>query len=177
MKYVIYAMVIILGVALEVGVFRQFRLHGAIPDLILLAVLYYSARHDSLDSYAIALVGGLFTDVYAGFPIGTAALAYLIIASLTRALYNSLILHEMTWKQAPLLVAGAAIIYYTWVLIYTWLIVHIHWMPETVVASDVPARILPSLFYDLILMYPVMALLTLADGFIASRQKPRVIGS
>ncbi len=171
MKYLIYVGVIVLLLALEAGVFTQFAIRGAIPDLIFLMVIYFATKHEDLDSYGIALLGGLFTDLYSGLPIGTMTLGYLIVAGLIHVVFHSVTIHEVRWKQIPFVVSAAVVLLYGWMVGYTWLLVQIHLTGEVLVAADVRTRILPSLVYNFILLYPAMTLFTFLDDFIISIQK------
>lgn len=171
MKYFIYILAIIIALGLEAGIFTQFSIQGAIPDLILLMVIYLALKHEDFDSFFIALIGGLFMDAYVGLPIGTITLGYLIIAGLIHGAFNSLIIHELTWKQIPIVLVAAVALLHSWMISYAWLLLHFHWGNEVLVAREVAARILPSLLYNLLLFYPAMALYSILDKFINFLQK------
>ncbi len=173
MKYFIYIFIIIVALGLEAGVFGQFTIGGAIPDLILLMIIYFALKHEDFDSFFIALAGGLFMDAYGGLPIGTITLGYVLIAYLAHGTFHSLISKELTWKQIPIAVIAAVVLLHGWMIGYAWLLAQLHWAGEAFVAREAAARIWPSMLYNLLLLYPVMAFYVKLDEFILSLQKSR----
>ncbi len=162
MKYIIYLILIILLLALNVGFLSYIKIYGAAANLLLLLVIL-SALHKDIDNFIfIAAVSGIVLDVYTGVFFGSFALAFLFAALLIRLIVERIVVHELDWKYV-FLVAMAAIVFTD---LFVWQYNLAAWrfsLSDFAFSfSTIKRHILPELFYNALLLYPVYILVHLA---------------
>ncbi len=167
MKYLAYTVAIIISMALTAGLFSNFRLGGVVPDLVLLLTIVTAVEFEARDFLFVALVGGIWADLFYGLPIGSFAIGYMLCGSLAYALFHRPASLDFSWKYFTSLVAGSIALLYVWLWFYSNLIASIHWSPLRVSLPQVAHNFLFILIYNLLLAFPTYWLFTWISGYTA----------
>jgi len=147
------APLMLLAAILQATVLPRLRIFGGQPDLVLLIVLAWAVLDHDREAMAWAFVGGFWLDLFSGVPVGISSLILVPIAylvGLTEAgVYRTNII-------LPLALGIVGILAYH--LMFVLALRFLAGMP--VAWSDVFFYVtLPSVFFDLVLIYPVLSLL------------------
>ncbi len=173
MKYLVYLVVIYLLLILNFGVFGELRLIGAVPNLMLLFVISLALISESLEFVAVALFAGIIWDTYGSLPIGSFALGFVIVGLLANLLFRKVFFYNFNWKHFPLAVISGIIVLSLWLWIYTATLAHFHLALFPINFKQLLHSLLPTLIYNLLLMYPVYGLTIAVNRWIISFQKNR----
>jgi rod shape-determining protein MreD len=120
----------------------------AAPDLLLLLVVFYSFREDTMSYVWIAFFGGLLMDAYSRSAFGTYMLSFLIVAMLIRASISTLFRSETSSIIYMAVVITIADLL-TVAIIYAYSSIAVHWDKSAVTIS--PIYINLKVWLDLIL--------------------------
>ncbi len=155
MKYFIYAIIIILGLGLEIALFSEFSFLHTAPNLLLLFTLYIAARQPGYGFVFLAIISGLVTDLLIGVPVGTFLLGFLALSGVAHMFFGSFVTIRFDWKYVPLVALAGSMLLLLWISIYITLF-RILAMP--VPGLDWPlliSKLLPMILTTAVFMYPV----------------------
>ncbi len=107
MKYFIYFLAIILLLGLNLGVFSSLKIWGIAPNLLLIFVMIFTFSDSSFDFVFIALLSGIFLDVYSPLYFGSFSISLLLLAYCLYFLVHNVLTFEIDWKFFSLILAGS----------------------------------------------------------------------
>jgi rod shape-determining protein MreD len=155
MRYIFYILAVVLLAGISLGVFSQFRLFGASPNLLLLFTLSLAVKQDNLDFYFIAFLAGIMLDVLTGAPLGSFATFFLVAGFVTHQLFANIIFYVFNLKHLPLLVVVSVGVMPLWLWAYSRVLLGLHIAIAPISLRGMELQLLPSLVYNILLMYPV----------------------
>ena len=149
---------------LQATLFGQLRLLDGAPDLLLLAVVTWALTGKQRQAMTFGLIGGLFLDLFSGFPLGASALALILVAFLVSLTEGSFWEAHFLMPLSAVLIAS--LIYHGMNLLVLLLMGR---LPDLNFAFT--QVILPSVFLNLVLALPVAQL---AESLEMSLYPPEV---
>jgi rod shape-determining protein MreD len=138
---------------LQATILPRLRIFGGQPDLVLLVVLTWALLDHDREAMGWAFIGGLWVDLFSGVPMGISSLVMLPIVYLIglaeAGVYRSSIV-------LPLLLGVVGICAY-----HLFYLLALRFLADMAVSwSEVFFYVtLPSIFFDLVLIFPMMLLL------------------
>ncbi len=155
MKYLIYTIAIILLLGINLGLFGNLPFFGQTPNLLFLLTLYFALEKKDFDFFFIAFVCGVFLDFFSVHYFGAYTISLLILASGLYLLTQNFILQELNWKFLAAILLGSLAILQIFLWLYALLVSGVYLAQEPESLGIYFNGFTGSLFYDLILMYPV----------------------
>ncbi len=163
MKYVVYAICIIIFTGLQAALFAEFPIWHVVPNLLLLFTVFMAAKSEGYEFVFVALIAGFFSDTIIGLPIGSFMLGYTLLALIVNALFNWLITLTFDWKYVPLVALAGAALLQLWLAVFAGIAQRIASQAIPVDFTIALSRMLPILVVTAIAMYPVY---WLTDGLV-----------
>jgi cell shape-determining protein MreD len=157
MRYFKLLVLVVLVLVLSFGLLPALGLSHALPALLLLTVLVLALESDTADMVLVAFLGGIWTDIFVGLPIGSYALGLVTVGLCVTAIFRYLLFARVSVWQFIVLTIGAVFGLWLWLLVYPWLL---FWFGLHVVVPAVESWVkllLPTLFATLLAAYPVYA--------------------
>lgn len=164
MIYLIGVPTLIFLTIVQSTVLSQLTVLDGRPDLVLLVIVAWALTGRAREALTLGFIGGVFHDLFSGFPLGVSAISLVVVAYLVS------LSEGRFWGANMLLVLGAvllsSVVYHSFSLGMLWI---------TGRGVDLPYAIgrffLPSLFLNLVLALPVTQL---AEGLRESLFPPKV---
>ncbi len=167
MKYLLYALTIIVLAGLNIGLFPFIRIMGAAPSLLLVFLTISALEKDSLDFIFIAFCGGLIADAYSGAYFGAYTLAFLLLSLLLYLTVQRLFAVNMNWKYLVVTMAIVTIFVNCAVWLYSVLVYKAGLAPLAIEWHLVRKLILPESAYNILMLYPIYILSVFLRNTIA----------
>jgi rod shape-determining protein MreD len=161
MKYLVYIVIVILLLALNIGLFGQYRLFGQIPNLLLLLVIYFALDKKGHDFFFISFVCGLFLDFYSTSFFGGYTLAFLLLATSLYLLAGSFVVLELNWKSLSFLLLGSLFLLKLVLFSYAFLVYKFNWAADYAKLNFSWISFIAEYAYNLLLLYPAYIIFSL----------------
>lgn len=155
MKYFAYFIVILALLALNLGLFPYIRLWGAEPNLLLLTVVIFALEKGEYDFFFVALCAGIFLDIYSGFFFGGFTLTFLLLGYLLHLLVSKVLMMELGAKALVIIISVCTLLSLLMVWLYNWAAFKFGYIPDVLDFHTLEFRILPEIFYNLLIGYPL----------------------
>lgn len=181
MKFIFWFITIVIIYSLNLGVFGQIRLFGAMPDLLMLLVAFLALEvyePESVEVSALffaALLSGLLRDFASGLYFGSLTFAYIILALAVREFFAKFMLYQSRLKYLLAMVAVAAIFMQGWQVLYSLAFWKLHLAESYLSWRILRARLLPALVYNLLLAYPMYWLSKRLKFWSSKLQRPKAL--
>ncbi len=175
MKWFIYILIIVIVVVLQQGFFGVIDFGTYTPDLLLLIMLSIVWATNNFDFIIFALLGGLWTEIQYGLPIGTLVLSLLAIGSLAYLIINRWLFSDKSWQHFFGAVIISSILLHAWISFYTSTLFIFGWSQVAVSGRMFFHAALPTLLVNLILTYPIFLGTEILIGYIQKWSRPQVI--
>ena len=175
MKWFIYILIIVAVVVLQQSFFNIWYLGPYTPDLLLLISLAIVLATNNFDFLLFALLGGFWTEVSYGLPVGSLIVSLIITGSLAYLIINRWLFSDKSWQHFFGAVAIGTIVLHLWLWIYTSMLFIFGWSEVAITGKMFLQSLLPSLFVNLLCTYPIFAGVEVLVGFIQKRMRPSVI--
>jgi len=169
-KYLIYAIAIILLAGIHIGLFGYLKFFGVTPNILLLFVVGFCLQREADDSFFIALVAGLFLDFLNGLFIGSFTLAFLLLALLLYFLIHRLVVFELSWRYLLAVAAASTVLADIFAWAASTAALHFGWAQVSIDAQVLKRHLPLEILYNLLLAYPLYALATWLQNFILQLQ-------
>lgn len=174
MKWLFYLLFIVIVIVLNQTFFRVVDFGYFVPDLILLLLLTVVWSFTNYDYVLIGLLGGIWLEVASGLPIGAFSLGFILIGSVAYLVLNRWLFSEKPWQYF----LGAVVL--GTILIRLWLWLYANILAGMEVSSSAPSvgiyweGILPAIFANLLLIYPVFALVEIIAKYLQNFSKNKL---
>ena len=169
MKWFIYILFIITVVVLNQTLFRVIEFGFFVPDLLLLFTL---AVVWSFNNLIFGLLGGTWLEILTGLPVGSISLGIMLVGSLAHVILNRWLFSEKPWQYFLGAVALGTLLIRLWMWFYTSLLAH--WEFTSTSFAVVWQGLLPALLVNLLLIYPIFALVEMLARYVQSFSKNKL---
>ncbi|HMQ01496.1 MAG TPA: rod shape-determining protein MreD [Candidatus Doudnabacteria bacterium] len=174
MKWLIYISFILTVVVANQTIFRLFEFSYFVPDLLLLLSLAVVWSFNNYDYLIFGLLGGVWLEIFAGLPIGSISLGVILISSLAYMILNRWVFSEKPWQYFLGAVALGTLLIRVWIWLYTTFLANIELGSVAVGSSYVWQSLLPALSVNLLLIYPVFALIEFFAKYLQNFAKNKL---
>ena len=154
MKYLIYLLAIILLLGINLGLFNNLNLRGALPNLLFLFSLCLILEKKNLDGLFVSFICGLILDFYSGGFFGAFTLAFLALA-LGLGLFADQLMVEWNWKNVGVAFILSWAVFNIIIWAYGLIAFRLHGAPVYITFRIFAARFPLGLAYNLLWLYPV----------------------
>lgn len=175
MKWLVYILVIAIVVVIQQSIFNVLNLKVYTPDLFLLLTLALVWTTNNYDYIIFAMMGGFWSEVTYGLPIGTIMLGLMIAGSVAYLVINRWLFTEKSWQHFFGVVAASTIFLHFWFWFYTSLLFIFNWSEVVVVGRVFLGSLLPALLVNLLLTYPIFMGMELLTGWVQKLLRPQVM--
>jgi len=166
MKYFVYLFLILILLGLNVGLFNYIRIFGQMPNLLFLLALCASLEKNDFDFYFIAFVGGLFLDFFSTGFFGGYTFSFLVVSLLAHFFADNVLVSGFNWKTlSGVLLVGFLVFSWVWWL-YSFVSVLLGLAPDFLSLKEFLLTLVPGIFYNLLLLYPIYILNNLTREFL-----------
>lgn len=155
--------VLLLAVALQTTLVPQLRLWDGGPDLVFLCVLAWSLRAPLQEGVAWAFAGGIMQDLLSVAPTGQSVIGLVLLVFTVNLLTQQL---SRTGLLVLALLAGAGTLAQQLLM---WLLFALQGFTVDFL-DDLGYVIFPTVIYNLVLIWPVFALLRVLQQRVEARQ-------
>ncbi len=154
MGYYLAIPILVLAAALESSVLPYLRLYSGQPSLVLLLVLAWGLNAPLEEALFWAFVGGISQDLLSITPIGTSTIALVIV------LFGVEIIRKQVYRVSIMTLLGMVLVGSVLHEIVSLIVLALIGAPRDL-GEVLPYVLLPEIFYNLILMLPIYAVLRL----------------
>lgn len=175
MKWFIYILVIALIVVIQQSLFNIFQLGLYAPDALFLTALALVWATNNFDFLIFAILGGFWTEINYGLPVGTIILSLIIFGSVAYLVINRWLFSDKSWVHFLGTVAIGTIFINLWNWVYISLLRTFEWSSVSISAGLFLRSIIPALIVNLLLTYPVFILVELLVRYIQKLTRPAVM--
>ena len=154
MGYYLAIPILVLAAALESSLLPYVRLYSGQPGLVLLIVLAWGLQAPLEEALFWAFVGGITQDLLSIMPIGTSVIAPVII------LFGAEVIRKQLYRVSILTLMGMVLAGTLLNEVVSLIVLALIGAPRDL-AEVLPYVLLPEIFYNLILMLPIYAVLRL----------------
>lgn len=167
MRYFFYLIFVAFIIGLIFGVFRFWSLGGFVPDLLLLLTLSLALAFKDSDYLFVAFVGGVWTDILYGLPIGSFTLIYLLAGAMSSWIFGKWLFagSGVKWQHFILTVMIATLASLLWIWLYTNLLYSIDFSAVALSGTQTLRSGLMTLLANVVFAYPVYVIVELMASY------------
>lgn len=162
----------ILGVTF--GLFSSWGWNGLVPDLILLIVIALSLTMDNFDYLFFAIVGGFWSDIVYGLPVGSFTVPLILCGAASSFLLRRRLFSEIKWYHFLGAIAAATVFLKAWIWGYTNMLFIFHWFPFPVSGGQIFVNLAYSFIGNILLAYPVYVIVEMISNSQLRWQKHKI---
>lgn len=155
MRYIIYIILVGAIIGVTFGLFSTWGWNGLVPDIILLLVIALSLVFDTQDYLFVAVVGGLWSDIVYGLPIGSFTIPLALCGAISSYFLRKFLFTEIKWYHFVLAIVVATLIVKLWIGFYTNLLFLFRWVEFSVSWRQLFSNMLFGIIANVVLAYPV----------------------
>ncbi len=159
MKWIIYALIILIVVVIDQSLFNVFHLGLFNPDLLLLFILASVWSFNNYDFLIFAVLGGFWLETVSGLPVGSLILGFILTGSLAYIVINRWFYSEKPWQYFFGAMVVGTIIVHLWEWLYTNVLHTFNWTQVTVSGQMTLRGLLPVLLVNTIFVYPILIII------------------
>jgi hypothetical protein len=174
MKWFIYILFIITVVVLNQTLFRVIEFGFFVPDLLLLFTLAVVWSFNNFDFLVFGLLGGTWLEILAGLPIGSLSIGIMLVGSLAHVILNRWLFSEKPWQYFLGAVALGTLLIRLWMWFYTALLAYWEFTSTSASFAVVWQGLLPALVVNLLLIYPIFALVEMLAKYAQNFSKNKL---
>lgn len=139
------------------GLFRVWSFYGTVPDLILLLTVSLALAFKNWDFLFVAIIGGVWTDILYGLPIGSFSLIYGLVGVLCAITFEKWLytVGGIKWQYFLVTITVAGVISLAWLWAYTNILYAWHWSPVAISGLEVLKSGSLTLLANLVFAYPI----------------------
>jgi rod shape-determining protein MreD len=173
MKYLSYALVMLILFSLNMGMFPYLEIFSGTPNLLMLFVIALSVESKDYDFIVLAFLSGLFLDFYTDVAIGSFSVGFMLLGILIQYIAKEYLVLELNWKYLLGLMVAGYVFVYAFVWVYGLCMYRFGLANAAVELPMLQKRILPELFYNAVLLYPLYWVTDLMREFILRNDRRR----
>jgi cell shape-determining protein MreD len=174
MKWLIYILFTALIIVVEQGLFRTLYLGAFAPDLFLLLTLATLWSSNNFDYLLFAVLGGIWMELVLGLPIGSLSFGLIIVGTTTYLILNRWLFSEKPWQYFLLAVVLGTIGTNLWLWVYVNILNVFMWSQFQISFALIYHRIFYALILNIILIYPIYAIIELIARYLQTSSKNRI---
>lgn len=175
MKWFIYLVLIIAVIVIQQSIFNVLNLGFYTPDLLLLLTLSIVWANNNFDFVLFAVLGGFWTEVTFGLPVGSLVLSLLLIGSAAYLIINRWLFSEKSWQYFFGAVIISTVFFHAWLWIYTSTLFAFGWSDIAITGKMFLRGMLPVLLVNIILTSPIFVGTEVLVGYIQKWSRPGVM--
>jgi hypothetical protein len=167
LKIFFYLILILLLYSFNAGFLPGFELFSALPNLLLILVLYFALETEGEFYLPLAFVSGLVLDLSTGVFLGSFSVAFLLISAGLRAFSRDVAVIHSNWKYFPFILLVSQCILYAWLYGYNRMADYIGAFSNLLNFRLLVTRFVWEFVYNLLFIYPVWQLAYAAQKLAA----------
>lgn len=175
MKWFIYVLVIVCIIVIQQSLYNTFPLGLYAPDILLLVALAIVWATNNFDFLIFAVLGGFWTEINYGLPVGTVILSLIVYGSIAYLVIHRWLFSDKSWLHFFGAVAVGTIFINVWSWIYISILHTFNWSSTSISFGLFVRSLLPALIVNLLLTYPIFVMIELLVKYIQKLSRPSVI--
>ncbi len=168
MKWLLYILIIVIVVLINQTIFRLTDFGFFVPDLLLLFSLVVVWSLNNFDFLIFGILGGIWLEVFLGLPIGSLSLGLILVGSLAYLAINRWLFSEKPWQYFLGAVFLGTLLIRIWLWLFTTFLFNMEFTNLVVGIDYVWRGFLPALLVNLLLIYPVFAIVEIFAKYLQS---------